>query len=73
MIFKKPPPLVEDNYYHIIMHNYFKERVLELKKNKFEQGIESNSELIVFLGKWLLHHVIEDDKKIVLNPKKESL
>jgi hemerythrin-like metal-binding protein len=48
---------------HIIVHNMFKEKILQLQQNVHIDTIEVTKELIVYLGKWLLHHVIVEDKK----------
>lgn len=51
---------------HIMMHQYFTERIMQLQQKNMEGDSLPTSELIVFLGNWLLHHVIEEDKKISL-------
>jgi len=48
---------------HIIIHNLFKEKILQLRNNADIDNIEVTKELIVYLGKWLLNHVIAEDKK----------
>ena len=55
---------------HITKHNYFKERVTQLKEKDTNADFQVCHELIVFLGNWLLHHVIEEDKKISLTGNK---
>jgi hemerythrin len=51
---------------HIIMHNIFKERILLLKKDIDLNNIVLTKELIVYLGNWLLNHVMVEDKKYSL-------
>ena len=47
----------------IIEHKEFTQKTLQLKKVIDKNDIEHTKELIVFLGGWILHHVMEDDKK----------
>jgi hemerythrin-like metal-binding protein len=47
----------------IIEHKEFTQKALQLKKVIDKNDIEHTKELIVFLGSWILHHVMEDDKK----------
>ena len=51
---------------HIVEHKYFTEKVLEFKQNLKNVDFEICKNLIVFLGNWLIHHVVEEDKKIAL-------
>lgn len=48
---------------HIIAHNVFKDRILQLKKDIDLENITVTKELIVYLGNWLLNHVLVEDKK----------
>ena len=48
---------------HMIEHRAFTERTLQLKQDVDKDDFEGSKELIVFLGNWLLHHVMEDDRK----------
>jgi hemerythrin len=48
---------------NIDAHNLFKEKILQLRHNVDIDNIEVTKELIVYLGKWLLNHVIAEDKK----------
>ena len=48
---------------HIVLHNMFKENILQLHQNVTIDTAEVTKELIIYLGKWLLHHVIVEDKK----------
>jgi hemerythrin len=45
-------------------HLYFTKKVLSLTQNRDMNTSELTKETIVFLGKWLLNHVTEEDKKI---------
>ena len=47
-----------------IEHIYFTNEVLRLIQNREKSTSELTKETIVFLGKWLLHHVTVEDKKI---------
>ena len=53
-------------YEQIAEHEYFTRSVLEIKRDKYTEGDELCRELIAFLGRWLLQHIIELDKKIVI-------
>jgi len=48
---------------HIIAHNMFKERILLLQQDININNIVVTKELIVYLGNWLLNHVLVEDKK----------
>lgn len=48
---------------HIIAHNLFKEKILQLRHNVDIDNIEVTKQLIVYLGKWLLNHVLAEDRK----------
>ena len=48
----------------IIEHEHFTEKILKLKQSTDMNALELTKETIVFLGRWLLHHVTEEDKKI---------
>jgi len=47
----------------IIEHGEFKQRALQLQNAVTKNDLERTKELIIFLGKWILHHVMEEDKK----------
>jgi hemerythrin-like metal-binding protein len=47
----------------IYEHREFTQRVLQLQNCVINSDIEQTKELIVFLGNWILHHVMEKDKK----------
>ena len=51
---------------HIKEHNTFRQKVLELKHNKHMGEHELCHELLLYLSKWLMHHVMEEDKKLSL-------
>jgi hemerythrin-like metal-binding protein len=51
---------------HIALHNYFISRLSDIKDRVIEDNDELCRELIFFLGNWLKHHVIEEDKRIAL-------
>lgn len=48
---------------HISEHISFKQRALQLQQDIDKNDYEGSKELIAFLGNWLLHHVMEEDKK----------
>ena len=52
--------------YQITEHEYFREKVNQLKqKSKISEPMLCH-DIIVFLGNWLMNHVIKEDKKIAL-------
>ncbi len=51
-------------YEQIAAHEYFTRSVMEIKRDKYTEGDELSRELITFLGRWLLQHIIVVDKKI---------
>ena len=53
-------------YEQIAEHEYFTRSVLEIKRDKYTESEELCRELIAFLGRWLLQHIIEADKKITV-------
>lgn len=48
---------------HRAEHRAFTQRTLQLRHVVDKDDFELSKELIVFLGNWLLHHVMEEDKK----------
>ena len=44
-------------------HRSFSQRALQLKRDIDKDDLEITKELIVFLGSWILKHVMEEDKK----------
>ena len=52
---------------HIEQHRGFAYKLAEMKRVQCSNEIELTRELITFIGKWLLHHVFEEDKKYALH------
>ncbi|HBA72166.1 MAG: hypothetical protein A2X82_13440 [Geobacteraceae bacterium GWC2_55_20] len=48
---------------HILKHEDFAERINNLYSQYRDDDLEVTIELIVVLGNWLLHHVLEEDRK----------
>jgi hemerythrin len=48
---------------HSQMHYYFIDRVIEMQHVEDKNDYNLVKDLVVFLGNWLLHHVIDEDKK----------
>ncbi len=48
---------------HIAEHKMFRDRILHLQHKDNANDIVLTKELIVYLGNWLLNHVIREDKK----------
>ena len=48
---------------HIVEHRSFTQRALHLQQLVDKNDFELTKELIVFLGNWILHHIMEEDKK----------
>jgi hemerythrin len=48
---------------HINKHRDFTIKTLQLQQLVGNNEPEATRELIIFLGTWLLHHVMEEDKK----------
>jgi hemerythrin len=48
---------------HTVMHRAFARKMLGLRQQTDKNDLEQTKELIVFLGNWLLHHVLEEDKR----------
>lgn len=48
---------------HIEQHKSFVYKLSEMKRLQNVSEIELTRELITFIGKWLLHHVFEEDRK----------
>ena len=51
---------------HIEMHNGFTYRLEEMKRIPHTSQLELTKDLIIFIGKWLLHHVLEEDRKYAI-------
>jgi hemerythrin len=54
----------KDRDTHILMHRDFSLKALQMLQVDNKNDHELTKELIVYLGNWLLHHVLEEDKKI---------
>jgi hemerythrin-like metal-binding protein len=52
---------------HIEKHNGFAYKIEELRRITHESQLELTRELIVYIGKWLLNHVLVDDKKYAVH------
>lgn len=50
---------------HIAEHRIFIDRLERLKKSMLVESGSQAQETLVDLGKWLLNHILEKDKKIV--------
>lgn len=48
---------------HIELHSGFAFKMAEMKRIAPTNQMDSTRELIVYIGKWLLHHVMVEDKK----------
>jgi hemerythrin-like metal-binding protein len=55
---------------HIDAHRGFTQRILQLQQTADKDECETTKELIALLGDWLLHHIIEEDKKYAIYLKK---
>ncbi len=51
---------------HIMEHNEFECRIAGMRDSSHCTDSALRSELIGFLGKWLLNHVITEDKKLTI-------
>lgn len=54
---------------HIVEHNFFTNEVLKLSQKRDKSTAELTQETIVFLCRWLLRHVTEEDNKITARAK----
>jgi len=52
---------------HLEQHSMFNFKIRELQQAYSDNEMELTKSLIVFLGKWLLHHVFEEDRKYALH------
>ena len=52
---------------HIEKHNGFTYKMTEMKQIPCENQLELTKELIIYIGKWLLKHVLEEDRKYALH------
>jgi hemerythrin len=49
---------------HKTQHQYFRQKISDFIDKDDIDEYKQQHELIVFLGEWLLHHVVEEDKNI---------
>ena len=49
--------------FHKKLHRFFTDTVLEMQQVEDKNDYDLTKEIIVFLGNWLLQHVIVEDKK----------
>ena len=49
---------------HIKLHDTFRQKLTEFKQNKQLGEHDLCHELLLYLSKWLMHHVMEEDKKV---------
>lgn len=52
---------------HAALHRLFVERLDRLQREYGEAPEEATRELIILAGNWLLHHVLEEDRKYAPN------
>jgi hemerythrin len=52
-------------YRHTLQHRLFTNKIMQLKGLMESDSREPARDLTVFLGNWILHHVLEEDKKIM--------
>lgn len=52
---------------HIEMHTGFAYKLEEIKRIPHASELELTRELIVYIGKWLLQHVLEEDRKYAVH------
>ena len=48
---------------HIDLHNGFTFKLGEMMRIHHASQLDLTKDLIIFIGKWLLHHVLEEDRK----------
>jgi hemerythrin-like metal-binding protein len=53
----------KENNQHIFLHRGFTQRLSKLQQVTDKDKPEVTKELIIYLGKWLLKHVMIEDKK----------
>ena len=58
---------------HIDKHRDFARQITDLNSRHRDDDLEMTKELIVVLGNWLLHHVLEEDHKYLKWQKGESI
>jgi len=52
---------------HVVEHKEFTQKIFRLQQVANKNDFELTKELIVFLGNWICHHIIEEDKKFSLD------
>jgi hemerythrin len=55
---------------HIKSHSIFTDRISQLHKKISSNNVVMTKELIVYLGNWLLNHVLVEDRKYSVMPDK---
>jgi hemerythrin len=48
---------------HMAKHRMYLDKISELQRVKLDDQRELARELIIFLGDWLLHHILDEDKQ----------
>jgi hemerythrin-like metal-binding protein len=52
---------------HVTMHNTFNNRISSLQQQIDHNNLAATKELIVYLGNWLLNHVLVEDRKYAVH------
>ena len=47
----------------LAQYRFYRDKVSDLQRMKLGDQRELARELIIFLGDWLLHHILEEDKQ----------
>ena len=47
----------------LAQYRFYRDKVSDLQRMKLDDQRELARELIIFLGDWLLHHILEEDKQ----------
>ncbi len=47
----------------LAQYRFYRDKVSDLQRMKLDDQRELACELIIFLGDWLLHHILEEDKQ----------
>ncbi len=47
----------------LAQYRFYRDKVSDLQRMKLGDQRELDRELIIFLGDWLLHHILEEDKQ----------
>jgi hemerythrin-like metal-binding protein len=56
----------QDIHSHMLLHKFFRTRLVEVKLKIYKKEYKLCHELILFLGNWLKQHVMVEDKKMSL-------